>query len=118
MSNTSHLPVEKFDGNYGGNFQKVWKAIENELAGTSIKNKAISNGNSISLHGVFILGLMSNCPNMGVNFENGWTMKEICDKNVPVQATLTIERFSIISKPICLTILKNVMLSLFLIRHP
>ena len=24
---------------------------------------------------------MSNCPDMGVDFENGWTMTGICDKN-------------------------------------
>ena len=46
-----------------------------------MKNKEISGGNSISLHGVFILGLMSNCPDMGVDFENGWRMKDICNKN-------------------------------------
>jgi hypothetical protein len=79
LSTSNTLPI-KFDGKHGENFPKVWKALANRLQGTNVKNEAIANY-PISLHWVFIMGLMSNCPDKAVDFQNGWTMKEICNQN-------------------------------------
>ena len=79
MLNTSHISTAKFDGKYE-KIPKVWKALESRLQGTNIKNVAIAEY-PISLHGVFIMGLMSNCPDKSVDFQNGWTMEAICNQN-------------------------------------
>ena len=67
---------------------------------------------------------MSNCPNMGVDFENGWTFKDICYKNDEDSPSLNIAHYREILDhfadnllDIKLTILKNAMLLLFLIIH-
>jgi hypothetical protein len=56
------------------------EALANCLQGTNIKKKVIANY-PISVHKVFIMGLISNCPDKSVDFQNGRTMKEIRYQN-------------------------------------
>jgi hypothetical protein len=82
MLNTRNTQPIKFDGNCGEIFPNVWKALANRLQGTNVKNEAIALY-PISLHRVFVMGFMSNCPDKSLDFQNGWTMKEleICYQN-------------------------------------
>jgi hypothetical protein len=67
MLNTSNTPPIKSDDKYGGIIPKDWEALANRLQGTNVQNEAIANY-PISLHRVFIMGLMSTCPDKAMDF--------------------------------------------------
>jgi len=52
-------------------------ALETRLAGTNVKHAAVADY-PINLHGVFIFGKMSNCPDKNVNWQNGWNVDAVC----------------------------------------
>ena len=80
MAESSQPPVKKFGGNYENDFRPVMNALHTRLAGTNIKHTAIA-AHPINLEGVYIMGLMSNCPDKGVNWINGWNMNAICTQH-------------------------------------
>ena len=80
MANSSQAPIKKFGGNYETDFIPVMRKLEDRLAGTNIKHAAIAD-HPINLHGIFIFGKMSNCPDRNVNWQNGWNIDAICNQH-------------------------------------
>ncbi len=80
MATSSQGPVKKFCGNYGTEFIPVMSLLETRLQGSNILHKGVANF-PINMHGVFILGKMSNCPDKNVNWQNGWNMNAICNQH-------------------------------------
>ena len=80
MANSSQAPIKKFGGNYEVDFIPVMKKLEDRLAGTNVKHAALAP-HPINLHGIFIFGKMSTCPDKNVNWLNGWNVNAICNQH-------------------------------------
>jgi len=80
MSNHGFKPDFVWDGKYE-NFPKLLKALEAFCFTRGLEFKKILPKGNISLRGVYVFMLMSNCPEKDVDFETGWSMQDIIDQN-------------------------------------
>jgi len=78
MTNVNLTP--RFAGDYE-HFPEIDKELENRLFGHNVKNKKLVADGEINCQAIYIMMLMSNCPDKTCDWETGWTMEQICDQN-------------------------------------
>jgi hypothetical protein len=72
--------AQRFAGDYE-RFPDSYRELENQLSGHNIKNKKRVQDGEIDCRAPYVIMLMSNCPDKTCDWEQGWTMKQICGQN-------------------------------------
>ena len=72
--------AQRFAGDYE-KFPDTDRELENQLSGHNVKNKKLVQDGEINCRALYVIMLMSNCPDKTCDWEQGWTMKQICDQN-------------------------------------
>ena len=76
----SSFHAQRFAGDYD-RFPETDRELENQLSGHNVKNKKLVQDGEINCRALYVIMLMSNCPDKTCDWETGWTMKQICDQN-------------------------------------
>ena len=72
--------TQRFAGDYE-KFPETERELENQLSGHNVKNKKLVQDGEINCRALYAIMLMSNCPDKTCDWEQGWTMAQICDQN-------------------------------------
>ena len=78
MANFNH--TQRFAGDYD-KFPETDRELENQLSGHNVKNKKLVQDGDINCRALYVIMLMSNCPDKTCDWVQGWTMTQICDQN-------------------------------------
>ena len=80
MANFNH--IQRFAGDYE-KLQETDRELENQLSGHNVKNEKLVQleDGEINCQSLYVIMLMSNCPDKTYDLEQGWTMTQICDQN-------------------------------------
>jgi hypothetical protein len=62
MANVHH--TQRFAGDYE-KFPEIEKELENQLSGHNVKNKKLVQDGEINCRALYVIMLMSNCPDKG-----------------------------------------------------
>ena len=78
IANFNH--TQRFAGDYD-KFPETDRELENQLSGHNVKNKKLVQDGDINSRALYVIMLMSNCPDKTCDWVQGWTMTQICDQN-------------------------------------